>query len=181
MQKDRKILAVVLLLVFILLAGCQSEAKKPLDQKQQNEITAGDRRVIADRLSRLATEVEGVKTATVVISDVTVSDSSESAKKNDTNNTNVKSRNRGPISGMIIMVGITLEAGKDPEKIKQQVQNKLKASDDRISQVLVTSDPDLVKKINDVATGIIKGQPFSDFDQDIKEIGKSLKNNKPAY
>ncbi len=176
-KKQTGFLLVILFLV-MLICGCQTEERKPLENQTQDNagLTASDRRVLADRLSRLATEVEGVQKATVVISDITLAnDSKSNSTANDINNT------ESDISGMIVMVGISINDQVNEAKTKTEVMNKLKASDKRISQVLVTSDPNLVKKISDVAAGIIKGEPISKYEMNLKQLGKEFRNNNPAF
>ncbi|MGS0763104.1 YhcN/YlaJ family sporulation lipoprotein [Syntrophomonas curvata] len=102
---------------------------------------------------------------------------------NKMNNTNTAKTN---YSGQMVMVGLTLEptATRDPatqNKIKSTVANKLKASDRRISQVLVTTDPTLIKRINDVAAGIIEGKPIQNFQSDINDITRKVKQQRPAF
>lgn len=69
----------LIFLLGVLLIGCQSAERKPLESqdRDRDSISASERRVLADRLSRLATEVKGVQKATVVISEVTLADSTE--------------------------------------------------------------------------------------------------------
>jgi len=57
----------------------------------------------------------------------------------------------------------------------------LTASDRRISQVLVTTDPNLIKRINDVAAGIIEGKPIQNFQTEINDITGKLKQQRPAF
>ncbi len=165
----------VLLLLTILVSGCQTEQRKPLETKPQEQtgLSDSDRRILADRLSRLATDVNGVQKATVVITDITLANDSKNI------GTTAKSASETDISGMIVMLGISVNDQVNEEKVKNDVRDKLKASDKRISQVLVTSDPELLKKINDVAAGIIKGEPISEMD--LKQLGGKLKEDKPAY
>lgn len=103
---------------------------------------------------------------------------------NTMNNTNNAVKNN--VSGQMVMVGLTLEpsAMRDPatqNKIKTTVANKLKASDRRISQVLVTTDPNLIKRINDVAAGIIEGKPIQNFQNDINDITNKVRDQRPAF
>lgn len=165
----------VLLLLTLLVSGCQTEQRKPLETKPQDQtgLSDSDRRILADRLSRLATDVNGVQKATVVITDITL------AKDSKNTGATANSASETDISGMIVMLGISVNDQVNEEKIKNDVRDKLKASDKRISQVLVTSDPELLKKINDVAAGIIKGEPISEMD--LKQLGEKLKGDKPAY
>ncbi len=171
------------LLVFLLslLLGCQSPDRKPLEtpSPDRESISASDRRVLANRLSRLATEVKGVQKATVVISEITLADNAGKPKDARTGSNNAPGTDAN-ISGMIVMVGISINQ-VDKEETKAEVQKKLKTSDKRISQVLVTSDPELVKKINEVATGIIKGEPIAKHQTTLKELGRQFGANNPAY
>ena len=92
----------------------------------------------------------------------------------------------GNYTGLIIMVGLNLDskAENNPtmaRNIKQTVANKLKNSDRRISQVLVTTDPTLIQRINDVAAGIIQGKPIKNFESDIKDMITKIKQQQPAF
>ncbi len=201
-KKGTGLLLIILFLAMLLGSGCQKAAQKPLENQPQKkaDLTASDRRILADRLSRLATAVEGVQKATVVISDITLandsgsttSSTSKSTKSTATDpaqtsstskTTKSTATDRAPtsISGMVVMVGIGISDQVDEEKTKVNVKDKLKASDGRISQVLVTSDPELVKKINDMAAGIIKGEPISKYEMDLKQLKKDFQDNNPAY
>ena len=180
-KKQTGFLLVVIFLV-VLICGCQTPERKPLETQPQEKagITASDRRVLADRLSRMAAEVEGVQKATVVISDITLANDSGEGTNTSGNNT-AADASESDISGMIVMVGIGINEQVNADKAKTDVKNKLKSSDKRISQVLVTSDPELVKKINDVAAGIIKGEPINKFEMDLKQMGKQFQRNDPAF
>jgi hypothetical protein len=46
---------------------------------------------------------------------------------------------------------------------------------------LVTTDPNLVKRITDVAAGILEGKPIKTFEKDIKNIDSSLRQQKTTY
>ena len=154
MKRNIALLACALFIAFIGI-GCQKAAQTPIEPQKTPEsgFTTSDRRVLTDRLSNIARQVEGVQNATVVITE-----------KNDT-----------PASGFIAMVGITPVRNADAAKIKTQVSEKIKASDQRISQVLVTTDPTLKKRIDDVAAGLLEGKPFQTMQDDINTINQDLK------
>ncbi|MDD3269391.1 MAG: YhcN/YlaJ family sporulation lipoprotein [Syntrophomonadaceae bacterium] len=102
--------------------------------------------------------------------------------KNITTNDDVWLGNDNQASGMIIMVGLTLDSANQDKAtaIQTQVRNKLKASDKRISQVLVSTDPNMIKRINDVAAGIIQGKPIKTFQKDINELNTKFKEQQPT-
>ena len=150
------------------------------------EMTPSERRVMASKLSNLAENVDGVQRAAVVVSSIAMTNNmtsrtptSTTANKNinrvvnpegvgNVNPNTVGNANptrtavKGNYSGLIVMVGLNLDSKTEnnptmARNIKQTVANKLKNSDQRISQVLVTTDPTLIQRINDVAAGIIQG------------------------
>jgi YhcN/YlaJ family sporulation lipoprotein len=213
----RKLFTLVLCIsfLFVSLAGCQNAAQKPAVPERKpaaengTEMTASERRVMANRLSKMAENIKGVQKASVVVSSIamnnagveTAPSTNNTGNNNNLNSTNPNSKmNTNPdnnlnnkmnnntntntaktnYSGQIVMVGLTLEASAmrdaaTQNKIKSTVANKLKASDRRISQVLVTTDPDLIKRINDVAAGIIEGKPIKNFQKDIQDITSKVK------
>ena len=174
------------------------------------EMTASERRVMASKLSNLAENVDGVQRAAVVVSSIAMTNNmtsrtptSTTANKNinrvvnpegvgNVNPNTVGNVNptrtavKGNYSGLIVMVGLNLDskAENNPtmaRNIKQTVANKLKNSDQRISQVLVTTDPTLIQRINDVAAGIIQGKPIKNFESDIKDMITKIKQQQPAF
>lgn len=176
MRINRVLIALGIALI-MLVGGCGNPESKPVpdrtpstNQTDRQGMTASERRVLADKLSRTAESVEGVNTATVVMSDIAVAKDTGSGASNNT-----------MTNGLIVMVGVNIQEQASEEKVKKEIRSKLKAVDKNISQVLVTSDPELVKRINDVAAGIIQGKPIQDFDTDIKEIGKKLKDQNIVF
>jgi len=190
----RKIFILLLCVSFLLISlmGCQTTSKKPMTptrkpgvttKKPTTEMTASERRVMANKLSKMAENVKGVKRASVIVSSIGMTNTGTTATTNKMTNTNAARTN---YSGQVVMVGLTLDptATRDAatiNKIKSTVANKLKASDRRISQVLVTTDPNLIKRINDVAAGIIEGKPIQNFQSDINDISSKLKQQRPAF
>ncbi len=175
---------------------------------QTGQMTASERRVLASKLSNMAESVKGVKKATVVVADVGMSNNQGTntttgttgttttnnttlpnqtttqpgQTKNITTNNNVWLNNQA--NGVIVMVGLTVDSAimKNPTEInsvKTMVMNKLKASDRRITQVLVTTDSNLVKRLSDVAAGIIQGKPITSFEKDIRDLNARFKQESP--
>lgn len=229
----RKKLVLLICFTFILTSlalGCNNAAQKPdLPRQDQNkttdtadqEMTASERRVLASRLSNLAEQVDGVDEATVVVSSIGMTDSTDNNNgrnmqpgmnaddgsaelsertggltNNRTNIDNQMINNDGVnavpkvpegnnVSGLMVMVGLGLdddmnEADK-ANQIKRTVANKLKASDKRISQVLVTTDPGLVQRLSDVAAGIIQGRPIKGYQDDLNDLTRSMRQQQPAF
>ncbi|MGE5455404.1 MAG: YhcN/YlaJ family sporulation lipoprotein, partial [Methylocystaceae bacterium] len=147
------------------LLGCGRQAPKPMTPgnkiapngtRSPNTTTTPQpnmERVMADRFSNLANQVSGVKGSTVVVN------------KNATGNT------------YTVMVGIELNAdikGSASEKVKKQVADRIKSNDTKVNKVLVTTDPDLITRLKDIASGVIKGKPVSSFAKEISELAKRI-------
>ena len=74
-------------------------------------------------------------------------------------------------------VGIDQKAGledEETERIKRDVSNEVKAAEPRLTAVYVSSDPDTVSRLRQIANGIANGQPVSAFDQELAEIVKRI-------
>lgn len=165
MRKKVLWLLCLTMITMVLASGCQTEARKPVAPNNQAEtdITSSERRVMADKLSNMAQEVNGVRQATVLVSEV-----------------NITTNRASNAEGMVVMVGLTLNEGANEKTVKDQVARKLKASDRSISQVLTTTDPGLVRKINDVAAGMLEGQPIQTYEDEITEINRQFKMDNPS-
>ncbi len=183
MKKITTILLGVCLCAF-LLGGCAT-AKKPLvneNNPPDAQISApqqtndAEKRVMATRLSNLAMEVNGVRKATVVVSQ------SDSGRVETTLPSPVGGN--APVPGadserLVAMVGLTLDPqGQDKTRemnIMNEVKAKIMADSPKISEVLLTTDPDLIKKLQDVAAGVIQGKPMQSYAQDINELNKNIR------
>mgnify|MGYP000853344936 CR=1 FL=1 len=192
---NRKLLIImgIFLLLTSLVGGCQSSAKKPMreqnnDRMNSNEMTAGERRVLANKLSQAAESIEGVKRSAVVISSAQPATGRQLG--NNPNDNMMNPRNENMLAddnemsqvenGIVAMVGLTVDSNisNDINKInrtKELVQQKLKATDKRVAQVLVTTDPNLMKRIDDMAARIVEGKPVKSFEKDLRDLNDKLK------
>lgn len=100
--------------------------------------------------------------------------------RGDTNGNNDNADN----NGIVAIVGITLDKSmmndNQVKSIKQKVVNKLKACDNRISNVMVTTDPNLILRINNVASGIVQGKPIANFRDDINDLAQTMGVSRPT-
>lgn len=100
---------------------------------------------------------------------------------NNMNNTTNNTR------GLVVLVGIELEDNyknnaANADTIQREVANKIKASDSRISQVYVTTDESMVKRIEDVADDVEKGGgALRTLRNEINKIYRELINQGPAF
>lgn len=82
---------------------------------------------------------------------------------------------------LVVMAGLTLNNASMQDvnlqnSIKEEVKSKIMESDQRVSEVLVTTNPDMIKKLQDIAAGVIQGKPLQSYAQDINELDKSIRN-----
>lgn len=189
MQKKQALVLSLFLAGMLMICGCGQTAQKPApDIKSETGVqqtTDAEKRTVASRFSTMAMEVEGVQKATVVVvsqPDTTgVAVDPISGLPNDGTGVNPPGQTANPEQGnLVAMVGITLNQAdmQNQDKvnnIKLQVKNKIKTDSDKVRDVLVTTDPNLIKKLQDVAAGIIQGQPVQSYTQNINELDKSLR------
>ncbi|HHU49511.1 MAG: YhcN/YlaJ family sporulation lipoprotein [Caldicoprobacterales bacterium] len=77
------------------------------------------------------------------------------------------------ITGNTAMVGLQFNKqykGKLTNAIKRQVEKRIKDTDDRINRVVVTADPDMVSRIEEIFEEIGNGRPISGFTKELNEM-----------
>ncbi|NLB88931.1 MAG: hypothetical protein GX790_06860 [Syntrophomonadaceae bacterium] len=103
------------------------------------------------------------------------------------NNNNNMNNTTNTTQGLVVMVGIELEdnyknTATSAETIQREVANKIKASDNRISQVYVTTDESMVKRIEDVVDDVEDGGgALKTLRNEINKIYRELVNQGPAF
>lgn len=100
-----------------------------------------------------------------------------------TNNTNMNNNNG---RGLVVMVGLDLKDNfknnaTNMDRIQREVANRIKASDNRIMQVYVTTDENMVDRIEDVADDIVDGGTLNTLRNDINNIYRDLIGQGPAF
>lgn len=81
------------------------------------------------------------------------------------------------VLGNVAMIGCSLDPKvekKQTEQIKARAAKVAKA-DPRIVRTVVETNPDMVKRISNIATGVRQGRPISEFFDQITEIFKRTK------
>lgn len=119
------------------------ESKISPQTQGQNQGTTNDLHQRAQKIASAVKTVDGVKDATVVITE------------------------KRALVG--VNIGNNVE-GNLTDKIKSSVEAKVKATDKEIETVAVSADPDLFSRISKVGQGIQAGKPLSEFGNEIKEI-----------
>lgn len=116
----------------------------PKPAPQQNNRTS---QKLAKRLATSAEKIDGVKSATVVVSDSTAFIGLETNPDVEASETN---------------------------KIKSKVTKKLKDEDKSLKDVSITTDPNLITRLKKVAKGVENGKPLSSFSKEIEEITRRM-------
>jgi len=171
-NKALSILILITLVSSLAVAGCardqdEQPARRPVTprenattrdstltrkaQQPATQATTTEARKLADKLTNQAAAVKGVRSATVVVQ---------------------PANNR-----YTVLVGLTLNSevkGDQAEAVKKEVTNKLDQADKRVSRVLVTTNPDLVRRIEDIARGVLAGKPVQSFADEITEVTKRI-------
>ncbi|MGI6452653.1 MAG: YhcN/YlaJ family sporulation lipoprotein [Syntrophomonadaceae bacterium] len=159
----------IIWLALLIITGCGSTAQKPdYSEPSKNQVTVSERRVLAVAISEKAEKVKGVITATVIIPEIQLEKARAQSDQKD----------GSEYSNMVVMVGLTIdnkiqEDKKKVENINKQVEKTIR-EDNKVSKVLVTSDPDLVEIIKNIAAGEFEGKSIDDFDKDIKKLYREI-------
>lgn len=99
---------------------------------------------VAERLAGEALKVQGVDSASVVV------------------------------TGSTAMVGVNLKPGADAAAVKSEVARVVKGADNRVKNALVSTDPELNQRLVRISKGIAEGRPISGFSNEISELLKRL-------
>lgn len=162
---SRKLLYVVaiLMLLAVVMAGCRpAERPAPVPQQaepdreiadrnapinmQPNEVNQ-DLNARADRIVNAVAKLDEVRSATVVISETTA------------------------------LVGVNLTddtKGELNSEIKRQIEDTVRRTDREITRVSVTADPDIFKRIENIARETGRGRPLSGFGREIEELVRRI-------
>lgn len=150
---------ILMLITFLLgasliLGGCSTTAKKPIQDntttRNKTNVTtpgANNYKQVANRVANAAEKVNGVRQATAVV------------------------------SGKMIYIGLDLVANLEKmtaADVEQNVLNKIKKMEPNYT-VYVASDPDTVTRIKRISQGIAQGKPLSSFKNELDNIGSRLK------
>jgi hypothetical protein len=187
LKKLTAILLCAFLCASLIISGCGQTAQKPavpentpntqMNTPQQTD--DAEKRVMATRFSNLAMGVNGVTKATVVVSSVDSGDARTTTPPGPTTIPDVPVLN-ATYDTMVAMVGLNLDSKITQDKskemsVKDEVKSKIMADSQKISEVLVTTNPDMIKKLQDVAAGVIQGKPMQSYAQDIEELNKNIR------
>lgn len=194
---------ILLLIIFVMImAGCQTAAKKPVipdnnmsntDNTARTQLTEVQKQSMVKRLSNVAESVSGVSNATVIVTD-TLSTTSPTTTPGTVNPGNTGSDysvddTRSFTTGegtqntkVMVMVGLNVDSGAMQSatrlnQIQQTVADRIKSSDRRVDQVLVTTKTDLVGRINNIATSTSNGKAVQ---RDITDLKREMTNQAPT-
>lgn len=148
-------LLIIGLLVLLASIGCSPQRRPEIGQGNPPAPTAPapsaplptnptQSNLLAEKLAAEAIRVNGVDRATVVL------------------------------TGSTAIVGCNLKPGADANKVKNEVANVVKGADNRVKNVLVSTDPELNQRIVRISKGLARGRPISAFSNEVSELLKRL-------
>ncbi|KAB3538603.1 YhcN/YlaJ family sporulation lipoprotein [Alkaliphilus pronyensis] len=164
MKKNRFIfLATIIMVIAIALAGC-SPAERPAPETRRVEpnqemndrnspmnMQPGeemqDLNIRADRIVNEVVKLEEVRSATVVITENTA----------------------------LVGVNLTEETmGEMNSEMKKKIEDVVKRTDREIDEVSVSADPDIIERIENIASETARGRPLSGFGREIEELVRRM-------
>ncbi len=163
-KKKITIMLFALLLVFLTVTGCRPAQRPAPEQQPNNNPTQDmtdrnspmnmqpnevnqDLQARADRIVNAIVKLDEVRSATVVISETTA------------------------------LVGVNTTdttKGEMNTEIKREIEETVKNTDAQITRVSVTADPDLFKRIENIARETSSGRPLSGFGREIEELVRRI-------
>ncbi|NLJ72117.1 MAG: hypothetical protein GX333_03765 [Syntrophomonadaceae bacterium] len=208
----RKLITLLLIVFVVSLVGCQNTAQKKIvnPNNTNNNLTESEHRVMAGKISNLATEVEGVNKASVVIARINLSDkdfikNTDSTKvgssggqldkgnknnsstaypdiNSDNINTVTDDNNRNmasPGGGLVVLIGINVNDSikQDSNKLNRLINNieeKVRSQEFMASKVYISSNPEIVGRIDTIAAGTLQGENINDYTEEIISIIESI-------
>ncbi len=211
-DKMRKLITLLLIVFVVSLVGCQNTAQKKIvnPNNTNNNLTESEHRVMAGKISNLATEVEGVNKASVVIARINLSDkdfikNTDSTKvgssggqldkgnknnsstaypdiNSDNINTVTDDNNRNmasPGGGLVVLIGINVNDSikQDSNKLNRLINNieeKVRSQEFMASKVYISSNPEIVGRIDTIAAGTLQGENINDYTEEIISIIESI-------
>lgn len=198
--------------------GCQTASKKPMNPQSNQQtvprnqnlstvptdrmnLTDSEARSLAQKFANMADEVAGVQKATAVVTEGTMTGTTNRNQTGVTinndrfNGINNMSAAPGPgtatspvrnAGGIVVMIGLDVDRSMinntaEMERLKTRVANKILRADDRVSRVYVTTDPELIKRISNMADDMVKGKPMSNMRTDMNNLMNRMKGESSAF
>lgn len=153
-MKQRRCLYLVCLLVIVslLAAGCPIPLRRPAPERQPEQapgMPAPGAMEMANRIADIAAEVQGVDAAVVVA------------------------------IANLALVGVTLDRAEAQARgeveIKQEVARTIEEREPAIVNAYVSANPDIVQQLRDISSGIQRGEPVSEFFEQLAEILRRMR------
>lgn len=165
-------------------------------------LTDAEARILARKFANMADEVTGVQKATAVVTEGTMTGATNRTQTGVTINndrfngmsnmatppgpgtvTNPAARNN---QGIVVMIGLDVDRSMinntaEMERLKTRVANKILRADNRVSRVYVTTDPELMKRISDMADNMVSGRPLSNMRTDMNNLLDRMKGESSAF
>jgi YhcN/YlaJ family sporulation lipoprotein len=164
LKKIKSIITIMLIgiMIMVSMAGCKTATRKPTPARYTPAPTR-----TTPAPSKTPTAVKKPTTESARASRI----ASNVAKIPEVNKATVV------VYGSTALVGVDMKArvqGTLETDVKKKIEKTVKDTDKSITRVYVTADPDLYKRIENIAKGISAGRPVSEFAKQISEIIKRI-------
>ncbi|AEM79019.1 sporulation lipoprotein, YhcN/YlaJ family [Thermoanaerobacter thermohydrosulfuricus] len=179
MKKIKSIITIMLIgiMIMVSMAGCKTATKKPTPARYT---PAPTRTTPAPSKTAPGYTTPAPTTPTPAPTAVRKpTPESVRASKIASNVAKIPEVNKATvvISGTNAIVGVDMKArvqGAHETDVKKKIEKTVKDTDKSIKRVYITADPDLYKRIDNIAKGISEGRPVSEFAKQISEIIKRI-------
>ncbi len=169
----KRILAVLMavMLSATLAAGCRQPARKPAPPSSPAPKTAPSPRTTRVTPAPAKKPLGGMPASSAELHKLATKLAGEAAKVNGVKKATVVLSNTTAYVGLDLKPNIT---GAKTNTIKKDVGTRVKKADKRLTKVYVSTDVDTVTRIKRVADGIAKGKPISSFSRELSEIARRI-------
>lgn len=199
-MKKNKILFLILAFVLsVSIIGCSNKPQKPMNTKDQIGRDLPNNRDIEKNSENIPSIEKNTKNTTPnknlnKPSNMSKRDTTVNPNNNRDNNIVDKSNNMSKradtiakkvtdlnevnsssvlLAGNTCIVGVNIKnniEGKTTSDLKQKIEKTVKNTDNEVKNVSITADPDIYKRISNMATDIGNGNPISGFADEFEEI-----------
>lgn len=199
LKNNRFFMFLIFSLGFVLLAtGCQPQKPNVRNNRVENRVG----RDVRDDMNRTDTDLNNNLNGKNNVGEDVRRNATDNIRTNDTRDmtdnvdTNLSDRAEDiarkvanlndvnsatvVISGDTALVGVDMKnnlEGKITDDLKRKVEKVVKDTDDKIDNVSVTADPDLYKRLDNMARDIRNGKPISGFSKEIQEMLRRITPN----
>lgn len=199
MKKNKILFLIFAFVLSVSIIGCSNKPQKPMNTKEQINRDLPNNRDLEKNSENIPGIEKNTKNTTPnknlnKPSNMSKRDTTVNPNNNRDNNIVDKSNNMSKradtiakkvtdlnevnsssvlLTGNTCIVGVNIKnniEGKTTSDLKQKIEKTVKNTDNEVKNVSITADPDIYKRISNMATDIGNGNPISGFADEFEEI-----------